>query len=334
MTSKGIPLQILGTGEYVPGRRMASEDLDRRWGKAAGWTLEHTGVASRAFVEDGETAITMGVAAARSALGNADVPSERLDAIISVGSVPYQAIPCTAVFLQRALGLAESGIPAFDINATCLGFLVALDLVGQAIATGRYRTVLIVASEPASLGLNWDDPMTAGLFGDGAAAVVIGARRRDGACLMAAHLQTFSAGIEHCQIRGGGSGLSPRHNPDAAYAASVFEMQGREAYRLAAEFLPDFLRTLFERAQVAPESIDAWVPHQASGRAIHHLQRALRIPSERLVLTLETLGNQVSASLPTALHRGLSQGRIRSGNTIALVGSGAGLSFGGAVLRI
>jgi 3-oxoacyl-[acyl-carrier-protein] synthase-3 len=334
MSKSPIPLQILGTGEYIPKQRVDSGDFDRRWDKPPGWTYEQTGVASRAFCGPDENTITMGAAAAKSALANAGVDARQLDAIISIGSVPYQAIPCTAVFLQRDLDLSNSGIPAFDINATCLGFLVALDLVAQGIATGRYETVLIVASEPASVGLNWDDPQTAGLFGDGAAAVVVGSPRRPGAALLATRIQTFSSGLEYCQIRGGGSGLSPRRNAEAAYTGAVFEMQGHQAYKLAAELLPGFLTTLFEHAQVDVQSISAWVPHQASGRAVNHLRRALRIPAERIIMTLETLGNQVSASLPIALHRGLVTGRIQPGSNIALVGSGAGLAIGGAILSI
>jgi 3-oxoacyl-[acyl-carrier-protein] synthase-3 len=333
MNIAAISMQILGTGEFVPEKRVESEHFDRRWGKDLGWTYEQTGVASRAFVGPGEDTITMGTAAAQRALEAADVDASQLDAIISVGSVPYQAIPCTAVFLQRALGLGESGIPAFDINATCLGFIMALDVVSQAIALGKYRHVLIVASEPSSVGLNWDDPSTAGLFGDGAGAVVLGQSRREGAALRASYIQTFSAGLEFCQIRGGGSALNPRHHLEESLAGSVFEMNGRETYRLAAQLLPGFLSRLLGRAGVESNAIDVWVPHQASGRAIAHLQMALQIPVDGIVLTLETLGNQVSASLPIALHRGIESGRIQAGHVVALIGSGAGLSFGGAVLN-
>lgn len=332
LSGSDIALQILGTGEYVPGRRVDSSEFDRRWDKPAGWTCRQTGVASRAFVDIGDNTVTMGAAAARAALAAAAISGAQLDAIISVGSVPYQAIPCTAAFLQRALGLADSGSAAFDINATCLGFIAALDLVAQAIATGRHRTVLIVASEIASAGLNWDDPATAGLFGDGAGAVVVGAAQRRGAVLRATHMQTFSSGLELCQVRGVGTALNPRDRADAYPDAALFEMQGRPTYRLAAQKLPGFLTSLLQRAGVAPHEVDVWVPHQASGRALAHLQRALRLPRSRFIATLETLGNQVSASLPIALHRGITSERIRPGHTVALVGSGAGISFGGAVL--
>jgi 3-oxoacyl-[acyl-carrier-protein] synthase-3 len=332
MSGRAIPLQILGTGEFVPSRRAESEEFDRRWGKSVGWTQRQTGVASRAYAGPGEDVVTMGAAAARDALATAGVEARQLDAIVCVGSVPYQAIPCTAVFLQRALGLENSGIAAFDVNATCLGFVVALDLIAQSVATGRYRTVLIVASECVSIGLEDGDHTTAGLFGDGAGAAVIGAARRHGAQLRASHVQTFSAGLEFCQIRSGGSAVDPRTRLDEFLKGTVFEMQGRATYKLAAELLPQFLATLLDRAGLQAQQVQTWVPHQASGRAIAHLQKALDLPAERFISTIETAGNQVSASLPVALHRGVASGRIKPGDTVALVGSGAGLSFGGAVL--
>jgi 3-oxoacyl-[acyl-carrier-protein] synthase III len=333
MIQPAIALEILGTGEYVPERRVDSREFDERWGKKPGWTLAHTGVASRGVAGQHEDAVAMGAAAARSALARAGVKGCDVDAIVAVGSVPAQAIPCTAAFLQRTLGLSRSSIPAFDINATCLGFLVALDLVAQAIQTGRFRTVLIVASELASAGVNWDDSSTGGLFGDGAAAVVVGKPRRLGPTLLASHLETHSQGVEHCQVRAGGTRLHPRMHARDFLPGTFFEMKGKQTYRLAAEVLPGFCATLFERSGIRPEDVTTWVAHQASGLALRHLQEALRVPAERFVLTLETRGNQIAASLPIALHQGISSGRIRAGEVVALIGSGAGLSLGGAVLR-
>lgn len=332
MSGSHIALQVLGTGEYVPGRRVESSEFDRRWSKEAGWTFAHTGVHSRAFVQDGEDTISMGVAAARDALEAASLRADELDAIISIGSVSYQAIPCTAVFLQRAMGLGDSGVAAFDINSTCLGFIVALDLVAQGIATGRFRQVLIIASEPASGALNWDDTLTAGLFGDGAGAVVLGVPRRTGPTLRTSFVRTYSRGAEFCQIRSGGSGLNPRAQLEEFMTGTVFEMKGRPTFKLAAELLPPFLSMLMEQAGVGPTDVDTWVPHQASGHALSHLQASLAMPAERLVVTLPTHGNQVSASLPIALHRGITRKQIEPGSLVTLLGAGAGMSLGGAVL--
>jgi 3-oxoacyl-[acyl-carrier-protein] synthase III len=190
-----------------------------------------------------------------------------------------------------------------------------------------------VASEVASAGLNWDDPSTAGLFGDGAAAVIVAAAQRPGAALLASNLQTYSEGVEYCQVRACGTRLHPRLHPETYLAGTYFEMRGRQTYKLAAELLPAFLRTLLARAQLEIDEVDIWIPHQASGLAISHLKSALRLEAAQIMLTLETHGNQISASLPIALHRAISDQRIRAGGAVALIGTGAGLSMGGAILR-
>ena len=233
--------------------------------------------------------------------------------------------------MHRELGLERSGVPAFDINSTCTGFLTALDLIAQSIATGRLKHVLIVASEVASLGLDWDDPSTAALFGDGAGAVVIGAARTPDAALQGFLMRTFSSGADLCRIRAGGTGLPPR--ADDFLAGTYFEMSGRSIYRLAATLLPDFLADLMRTAGMQVDDVDVWVPHQASGKALSHLQAALKLPAGRFIHTLATHGNQVSASIPVALHRGIESGRIRPGKRVGLIGTGAGISLGGAVLQ-
>ena len=328
-----IALQILGTGEYVPAHQIDSESLDRAFNKKSGWTFDQTGVRQRAHARGEENVVTMGAAAARQALDNAGMSGENLDLIVSVGSIPAQAIPCTAALLQRELGLAESGTAAFDLNATCLGFLAALDLVAQGIAMQRYNAVLIVASERVSIGLRQTDPLIAGLFGDGAGAVVIGPSRRRGSALLSSLFQTFSVGAEYCRVRAGGSLINPHTQPEAYVEGSFFEMHGRRLYKLVADKMPEFLGELFQRAGIRMQDINVWVPHQASGHALKHIRAALDLPAERFVSTLETHGNQVAASLPVALHRGIQAGQIASGHSVALVGTGAGLSFGGTVLR-
>lgn len=330
---KEIALQILGTGEYVPLHHIDSEQFDQAFHKAAGWTFEQTGVRRRAHATTEENVVAMGAAAAQEALRNAGISGEQLDLIVSVGSVPAQAIPCTAVLLQREMGLADTGTAAFDLNATCLGFLAALDLVAQGIATQRYRAVLIVAAERASIGLNQSDPLTAGLFGDGAGAVVIGPARARHSALLGSLFQTFSLGADYCRVRAGGSLINPHTDPEAYIEGSFFEMRGKRLYKLVAEKMPCFLQQLFARAGIEMQDVNVWVPHQASGSALKHMQNALDLPAERFVSTLADHGNQVAASLPIALHRGIRSGQIASGDKVALVGTGAGLSFGGTVLR-
>jgi len=328
-----VALQILGTGEYVPGKRIDSSVFDRHWNKPAGWTFENTGVQSRAHVSPGETCITMGALAARAALERASLQAAELDAVISISSVGHQAIPCTAVLIHRELGMSDTGIPAFDINSTCVGFLTALNLMSSAIDSGRMRHVLIVASEVASLGLNWDDQATAGLFGDGAGAIVLGVSRSPGAQLRGTLMRTFSGGADLCELRACGTGLSPRGPQEEFLSGTYFEMNGRSIYRMAATLLPGFLPDLLRAADTSMDEIDVWVPHQASGKALEHIQAALDLPEERMVRTLATHGNQVAASLPIAVHRGIESGKITAGKRVALLGTGAGITLAGAVLQ-
>ncbi len=335
MLASSLPLQILGTGAYLPRRILQSSELDARWGRPPGTTAREVGVTQRHVGSPDETSSFMAAAAAQQALADARLQPHDLDLIVSACAVMEQAIPCLGAQVQRALGLGASGIPAFDINATCLSFVAALDAVASLLATGRYRRVLVVSSELPSAGLNPDDPLTAALFGDGAAAAVV-QRTPEGehSALLASHFVTYGEGAELCQIRGGGTRAhADRHHPDLR-RASWFEMDGRATYRLAARHFPAFLDTLLQRAHTPLDALACVVPHQASGKALQHLSRALRVPDERLVHTLAHLGNQVAASIPTALHHAMRQGRARRGDHIALLGTGAGLSLGGMVLRL
>lgn len=332
-----LPLRIASTGYYVPSRRVDSAWFDRHWGKPEGWTRRHVGIDYRHFAGPDEPASLMAAEAARMALDRAGLQARELDAVVSVGGVMEQAIPCTAALVQRRLGLEDSDTPAFDVNATCLGFLAGLDLVAASIAVGRYRRVLLVAGEVPSAGLDWNDTDTAALFGDGGAAVIVEASAPgQDSCLLASHMQTFSEGTGYCQVRGGGTRVRPTELPDGLedyQAVHRFQMSGRRTYRLAAQKLPGFMDALFARAGVALERMQQLVPHQASAKALAHLQRALGLREEALVRVLQTHGNQMAASIPVALHHAIDSGRLQRGDLFAMVGSGAGLSFAGAVLR-
>ena len=328
-------LQISGTGEYVPSQQVTSDALDVRWNKPSGWTRRHSGIVSRQFAQGHETSSKMAAEAVRQAARSAAVSLDQLDCIVSACSVMEQAIPCNAALIQRELGLGQSGIPAFDVNATCLSFLVALDLISMALQAGRYRMVAIVSSEIASAGLPWDEPATAMLFGDGAGAVILTAthRPRSGE-LLASHFENYVMGAEHCRINAGGTRLRVTEEIEVYRREAQFHMDGKATYRLAAQKMQPFLDTLLDKAGVKLDQLAAIIPHQASDKALHHLQHMLKLPDEMIVRTLATRGNQMAASIPVTLHVALQSGRVKNGDLIALVGSGAGLSFGGAVIRV
>ncbi|NYZ61488.1 3-oxoacyl-[acyl-carrier-protein] synthase III C-terminal domain-containing protein [Luteimonas deserti] len=327
-------LRILGTGCHHPARRVASTVFDARLGLPPGGSEAATGVAMRGIAGDDETASWMAARAAEAALRAAGIDGGALDAIVSTCAVMEQPIPCQAALVQRALGLGASGIPAFDINATCLGFLVALDLIDVSIAAGRYRRVLVVASDVPSRGLRAEDPVTAPLFGDGAAAVVLGAAAPgEPSALLAWRMETYADGADACRIRGGGTRVAPGDPRNDDRDAYRFEMDGPATFRMAGRRLPRLLARLLEAAGLPVDALDCIVPHQASGGGLDRIVQALRLPEARTVRILGEHGNQVAASLPHALHHAIDSGHLQRGQTCLLLGTGAGLSVGGAVLR-
>lgn len=327
----GEALRVLGIGTAQPGRRLSSVEIDALHGRLPGWLEQRTGVRQR-YVNAGELASETGAEAARKALADADIRADELDLILSATAVPLQPIPAMGPAIQHALGLGMSGIPAFDVNSTCLSFVTAMDLASSMLATGRKRHILVVSSEVASRALPWkDDIETAGLFGDGAAAVVLGTG--DGRSrLVASHMQTFSAGYDDCQLAAGGTRFSFHTQRDAFEEAAVFRMSGKAVFRLAAQVIEPFLAQLLAKAGWRIEDIDLVVPHQASRLALEHLVKRVGIPCGKIVDIMSDYGNQIAASLPTALDHAVREGRLQRGDKVLMIGTSAGLSVGGLAL--
>ncbi len=325
-------IRLLGTGAVVPAEELTSEQLDRRLGLSPGTVLKKTGVRRR-FVET-RNAAALGAEAAREALSAAGLGLSDVDCLIAASGTPDQAMPSNAALLHRALGLSDLGIPAFDIGASCLSFLVALDTAACLIDAGRYRRILIVSSDIASCGLDWGKLEASGIFGDGAAAAVVGpAEPGESSALLASAFATISDGAHTCEIPGGGS----RHHPgriDGPYLPlTLFRMDGKAVFRLAAEHLPGFLDALLAAAGLTLADIPVVVPHQASLHALQYLRRRFGLRREQVIDIFAERGNQVGASLPSALHEAIASGRLRRGDAALLIGTGAGVQLGGMVIR-
>ena len=323
-----LPIRLDGTGAATPATATSSADLDGRIGKPQGWLYRRTGVLSRYYCDD-EDQVDLAVSAGQRALDSAGVSPGEIDVILFAAAVPYQSIPATAPLIQQRLGIADGTCAAFDINSTCLSFLTALDMLASLLASGRYRRGLIVASEVASRALPWnDDPLTAALFGDGAAAAVFSAG--DGtAHLVAAAMETYPSAFDACRIGSGGTRYD-YHNEPAEYARhSLFEMNGEALYKLTAKHFPAFLDRLLAQAGWERGDVDVVVPHQASPGALAHLARRSGFAPAAVVNIVRDFGNQVAASLPSALHFARMEGRLGKGRRALLLGTSAGISFGG-----
>lgn len=321
-------MRLDGTGAATPAMVTLSSELDGRIGKPEGWLYSRTGVHSRYYC-DAEDQIDLAVSASQQALQSAEVAPGDIDVILFAAAVPYQSIPATAPLIQQRLGIADGACAAFDINSTCLSFLTALDMLASLLASGRYRRGLIVASEVASRALPWDDdPLTAALFGDGAAAAVFSAG--DGtAHLAAAAMETYPSAFDACRIGSGGTRYD-YHNEPAEYARhALFQMNGEALYKLTVKHFPAFLDRLLAQAGWKSGDVDVVVPHQASPGALAHLARRSGFAPASVVNIARDFGNQVAASLPTALHLARLDGRLGKGQRALLLGTSAGISFGG-----
>jgi 3-oxoacyl-[acyl-carrier-protein] synthase-3 len=320
---------ILAAAHALPARRIPSAEIDRRCGLAAGRIEAATGVAARYHVE-GESQIDLAVAASRVALDRAGLAPGRIDLVLGANAVPYQALPATAPLVARGLGISDGQAAAYDLNASCLSFLPALDHAATQIALGRARHALVFSSEIASRALDFaGDPFVAAHFGDGAAAVVLGpGTGRIAACRFRAYPSAYAA----CGLRAGGTALDFHADPAAFAAEAWFRMDGEALFRLTARHFRAFTQDLLDEAGWRMTDVDLVVPHQASPRALARMARVLEVPPGRMVDISAEYGNQVAASIPTALALAFERGLMLPGRRILMLGTAAGVSFGGLAL--
>ncbi|WP_058533065.1 beta-ketoacyl-ACP synthase III [Legionella saoudiensis] len=320
-------VKIIGMGRYLPKNKVSSSELDAKLQLAEGSVQKKSGLISRHFAAADETTSYMGAQAARIAVEKAGINLTDVDAIISACGVGEQAIPCTAALFQQQLGLESSGIACFDVNSTCLSFITALDIASHLLAGGRFKRILIVSSEIASVGLNWQDMETCTIFGDGAAACVV-EQSEGGERVLAAHHETYSIGANICKLEACGTRV-----PNPTIEQSQFYMEGKKVFKLASKLLDSLLENLLNKAQVSLSDVHWIIPHQASLLAMQHIQKRLNIPQEKYVSIYPYHGNQIAASIPTALCHLIDSQQLQRGQLVLLLGTGAGLAAGGLILE-
>lgn len=352
-----LPVRIVSVGSHTPTRRVTSAELDATHLRLPGATFARSGVVERRWIGADEGTLGMAVGALSEALDRAGWGVDDLDALIVASVAPEQPMPTTAILAAARLGARDGTLQAFDVNASCLGFLTALQQASFGMATGRWRRVAVVAADIASKGLNHADLESSALFGDGAAAVALerssvettssvdlagtsaaGSHGLDDldqgqrSEILALRLSSYPSAAGLCRIPAGGTrwnAITPP--PDAA--DYLFAMDGLGMMKLVAREMPGFLEGLLAEAGVSLDEVDVIVPHQASGLGLRFLRERLGGRPETVIDILAERGNQVSASMPTALAHAVETGRLTRGRLCLLIGTGAGLLFGGAVIR-
>ena len=323
-----LRIRLAGLGSYLPARRVTSRQLAAELGVDADWAERSTGVIERRYAANEDTTVGMASAAARGALEAAGMGADQLDTIVSAATSRQQLIPCTAAFIQRALRCPEGRSFCFDLDATCLSWLAGLHLTGNLVAGGRARATLLVSSEMASRSLNPKEPESALLFGDAAAAVVIRPSAADeDSRLNHAAFQTFNSGAELAQFVGAGTAHHP-NDPATRPEMNMFSMDGPAVVKMARRTAPRFFEDFFAATGARQSDYDAVVAHQASIIGIRSLTKHFGFRPDQVITNLATRGNTISASIPLALSEAVAAGRVRRGQRVLLLGTGAGLSLG------
>ena len=320
--------RITGTGSHLPPRRLSNADLvadlaQQGIDTSDEWIVERTGIRARHFAAADVLCSDMALDAARHALQAAGLQAQDLDLIIVATSTPDMVFPSTAAILQHKLG--AHGCAAFDVQAVCTGFIYALSVADAMVRAGNARRALVVGSEIFSRILDFTDRSTCVLFGDGAGAVVLEASDKPG--ILATDLHADGKYVDILCVPGHVAGGQVSGNP-------LLRMDGQAVFKLAVGLLERTARTTLDKAGLAVADVDWLVPHQANIRIMQSTARKLRLPPEKVVVTVDQHGNTSAASIPLALDYAVRAGQVKPGQTVLLEGVGGGFTWGSALLKM
>jgi 3-oxoacyl-[acyl-carrier-protein] synthase III len=320
--------RIVSTGSYLPPRRLTNADLTAELA-AKGvetsdeWIVERTGIRARHFAAPDVTSSDLAYEAALQALSSAALQSSDIDLIIVATSTPDMVFPSVAAILQNKLGITN-GCPAFDVQAVCSGFVYALTVADSLIKTGTAKRALVIGAEVFSRILDFNDRTTCVLFGDGAGAVVLEASDTPGILASDLHADGRHAGIL-CTPGTVSGGL--------VLGDPTLKMDGPAVFKLAVGVLEAAARATLEKAGKTDADIDWLIPHQANIRIMQSTAKKLKMPMEKLIVTVDQHGNTSAASIPLALDVAVRSGKIKRGDTLMLEGVGGGFTWGAVLVQ-
>ncbi|QMV40211.1 beta-ketoacyl-ACP synthase III [Cohnella cholangitidis] len=324
----GVSVGILGTGKYVPERRLTNQDLEQMVETNDEWIVTRTGIRERRIAAPEQATSDLAYEASVKALQAAGITADELDLIVVATITPDMFFPSTACLLQEKLGAKKAA--AFDLSAACSGFIYGLANASSLIATGLYRHVLVVGAECLSRITDYEDRNTAILFGDGAGAVVLG-QVPESRGFKSFKLGADGAGGELLRICGGGSRL-PSSEQSVTDRRHYIEMNGRDVFKFAVRVMGSAAEEALSSAGYEKADIDLLIPHQANIRIIQSALERLDLSEDKAMINLDRYGNVSAASIPLALAEAVEQGRVKEGDCLVLVGFGGGLTWGASVL--
>lgn len=320
---------IVGTGSYVPENVTTNVDLEKIVDTNDEWITSRTGIRERHFAPTDIPVSELCYLAGLRALEDAKVAPEDVDLVIVATITPDYAFPATACLVADRLGAKNAA--AFDLEAGCTGFIYGVATGSQFIATGMYKTALVIGGETMSKILNWEDRSTCILFGDGAGAAVL-QPVEEGAGFLSFELGADGSGGKLLSQPAGGS-MHPTSLETVEKKLHTVQMAGNEVYKFAVRIMGEIALKVLAKIGLTHDDVDILIPHQANIRIVDAAVKRLGISTDKVIINLDKYGNMSAASIPVALDESAKSGRLTVGDTIVMVGFGTGLTWGACVLK-
>jgi len=324
MTRRSV---IRGVGSYLPERAVTNAELAKTVDTTDEWIVERSGIQKRHIAADGQNTSDLAIAAVTKALAHAGMDGKDIDLFVVATATPDQTFPATAARVQAALG--RPGVPSFDVQAVCSGFVYALAIADNFIKAGQAKSAVVVGAEIFSRILDWTDRTTCVLFGDGAGAVVLVAEEGEGTTtdrgVLSTHLHSDGRHHDMLYVDGG---------PSTTQTTGHVRMKGKEVFRHAVVNLADAVTEALAANKVAITDIDWLVPHQANKRILDSTAQKLGLDPAKVIVTVDQHANTSAASIPLALAAGVDDGRIKTGDLVILEAMGGGFTWGSALVRM
>lgn len=323
---------ILSTGHGLPKRSYSNDELSalKHIDTSNDWIIQRTGIEQRYMCDEDEGTHSLAIAAGKQALERSGLRPEQIDMII-VGTVSGDYIwPSTACFVQDALGCKNAG--AFDVSAACAGFIYSLANAAALIESGAINYALVIGVDALTKQIDWTDRSTCILFGDGAAAVVVGLNTSSDRGVVKTVMYSDGSGASHISMDAGGTKYPPNapHSEGMKYG---IQMKGNEVYRFAVKAMGDACEKVLIEAGIDASKVDLFVPHQANLRIINSAAERFNFPNKKVFVNVNKYGNTSGGSIPLALHEASDGGLLEPGMLVLTVGFGAGLVWGANLIR-
>ena len=324
-----MKVQIYGMGHALPARILTNQELEQMVDTSDQWIVERTGIRERRIGAAGTATSDLAYEAARMALERAGVKAGQVDLIIVATATPDMLFPSTACLVQERL--QASNAAAFDLAAGCTGFVYALSVAEKFLLSPDNKYILVIGAEMCSRMVDYSDRNTAVLFGDGAGAALVGGGNGENG-MLGTYLGAEGSGAKYLYMPAGGSAMPASHET-VENKMHYVRMNGQEIFKFATSILPAVGDRLLAQSGLRYEDVDLFVPHQANLRIIKTAIKRSQIPLEKTLLNIHKYGNMSAACIPVALSEAEQEGKLKAGDLVLMIAFGAGLTYGGALLR-